>query len=160
MRKILANLFEWYKRNYEINLYIVAGLFIWQLVHLFWMTTNVALFRLLGHEFWNVGAFGNILISVVNYTEIPAIILASLFYISELRKELKWGSVVFLILLNSQWLHLFWITDEIIVAQLTGSAVVTMPLWLSWFAIMLDYLELPVMYDTIKRVVKSLQKTV
>lgn len=147
--------FAWYKRNEKINLYVVAVLFTWQLVHLFWLTTNVVGFRLFGQEFWNVGNVGNLIISIVDYTEIPALILTSVFYIHELQKEFKWRSVLFLILLNSQWIHLFWITDEIVVAQFTGTALVVMPIWLSWTAILIDYLELPVIYDTVKKALKS-----
>src|SRR6185436_16800325 len=106
---IFSKFFAWYKRNYKLNLYITAGLFIWQLVHLYWMTTDVIGLRLLGYELWDVGKLGNLLISIVDYTEIPALILTSIFYIHELKKEFRWKSIVFLILLNSQWLHLFWI---------------------------------------------------
>jgi hypothetical protein len=150
--------FAWYKRNYKANLYLVAFLFIWQLVHLYWLTVDVVFARLHGHGLWDIGSFGNILISLVDYTEIPAIILASLFYIHDLRKKFSWKSLTLLIFLNTQWLHLFWITDEIVVAQLTGTAAVGLPIWLSWTAIMIDYLELPVMYDTMKRVFASLRK--
>jgi hypothetical protein len=156
MREIFQKFFDWYRRNYETNLYIAAGLFVWQLVHLYWMATDIIMLRLYGHEFWHVGTFGNIFISLVDYTEIPAIILTSIFYISELRREWNWRSVVFLVLINSQWLHLFWITDEVVVAQFTGAAAVVLPVWLSWFAILIDYLELPVIYDTLKKALYSI----
>ena len=156
MIKILNNFFAWYRKKYKINLYVTAGLFVWQLVHLYWMATDVIGLRLFHHEFWHVGKFGNIFISLVDYTEIPALILTSIFYITELEKEFKWKSVLFLILLNSQWLHLFWITDEVVVAQFTGSVAVMIPAWLSWTAILIDYLELPVIYDTLKRTIISL----
>ena len=159
-RTIALKFFAWYKRNYKLNLYITAGLFVWQLVHLYWMTTNVVGFRLFGHEFWNVGQTGNFLISIVDYTEIPAIILASIFYIHELQKKFSWKSIIFLILINSQWLHLFWITDEIVYAQFTGTALILLPVWLSWTAILIDYLELPVIYDTVKKAILSLRKVV
>ena len=154
-----SKFFLWYKKNYKLNLYITAGLFVWQLVHLYWMTTNIIGLRLFGYEFWNIGKIGNIFISFVDYTEIPALILTSLFYVNELQKEFRWKSILFLILLNSQWLHLFWITDEVLVAQFTGTAAILLPIWLSWFAILIDYLELPVIYDTIKKVVLSLRKS-
>ncbi|HEV7424039.1 MAG TPA: hypothetical protein VGO21_02500 [Candidatus Paceibacterota bacterium] len=160
MKKIFLNFFAWYKRNYKLNLYITASLFVWQLVHLYWMTTDVVGLRLFGHEFWQVGKFGNLFISLVDYTEIPALILTSIFYINELQKEFKWKNVLFLVLLNSQWMHLFWITDEVVVAQFTGAAAVALPAWLSWCGILIDYLELPVMYDTFKKVIVSLRKPV
>ncbi len=158
MQKILKNFFAWYKRNYKINLYITAGLLVWQLVHLYWLSVDVVFFRLHGHELWDVGKTGAILISLVDYTEIPALILGSLLYISELKEKFRWKSLLFLIFLNIQWLHLFWITDEIVVEQLTGAAFIALPVWLSWMAILIDYLELPVIYDTVKKSIKSLQK--
>ncbi len=159
LKKLFANFFLWYKRNYEANLYLVAFLFLWQLVHLYWLAVDVVFARLHGQGLWQVGSLGNILISLVDYTEIPALILGSVFYLNELHKKFKWSSLLFLIFLNSQWLHLFWITDEIVVAQFTGAAAVVLPVWLSWLAIMIDYLELPVMYDTIKKTIISLRKT-
>lgn len=157
MREHFQNFFVWYKRNYKINLYIMALLFIWQLVHLYWMATDVVGLRLFGHEFWHVGKIGNIIISLVDYTEVPALILGSIFYINELQKEFRWKSIFFLTLLNSQWLHLFWITDEIVLEQFTGTVSVVLPIWLSWVGIMIDYLELPVIYDTVKKAIYSLR---
>jgi len=154
---MLNKFWEWYQRNYKLNLYITAGLFIWQLVHLYWLSTDVIALRLFGYELWNVGKIGNFVISIVDYTEIPALILTSIFYIHELQKKFSWKSIIFLILLNSQWLHLFWITDEVVVAQFTGSAPIMLPIWLSWLAIMIDYLELPVIYDTVKKAIISLR---
>ena len=155
MSELLKKFFAWYRRNYKFNLYLMAGLFVWQLVHLYWMGTDIIMLRLFGHEFWHVGKIGNIFIALVDYTEIPALILSSIFYISELQKKFEWKSVLFLILLNSQWLHLFWITDEVVVAQFTGTAAVILPVWFSWFAILIDYLEVPVIYDTLKKALKS-----
>ena len=157
---MLNNFWKWYQENYKLNLYITAGLFVWQLVHLYWLTMDVIGLRLFGYELWNVGKAGNLLISIVDYTEIPALILTSVFYINELKKEFSWKSVLFLILLNSQWLHLFWITDEIVVAQFTGAAAIALPVWLSWLAILIDYLELPVIYDTLKKATKSVLSSV
>ena len=157
MRKLFQILSAWYKRNYKLNLYIVAFLFVWQLVHLFWLSADVVGLRIFGHELWNVGKMGDIFIALVDYTEIPALILGSIFYLAEFKRESKWKSVLFLIFLNSQWLHLFWITDEVVVAQFTGAATIALPLWLSWCAILIDYLELPVIYDTLKKAILSLR---
>ncbi len=156
MQKILENFFAWYKRNYRINLYITAGLFIWQLFHLYWLTADVVMLRLINQSYFELTGIWEILMALVDYTEIPAIILVSVFYIQELQHKFTWKSLLYLLLINSQWLHLFWITDEVVVAQFTGTAFVAMPIWLSWMAIMIDYLELPVIYDTIKKAVLSL----
>ena len=61
---------------------------------------------------------------------------------------------LFLLLLNSQWLHLFWITDEIVLETFTGQALFPIPVWLAWIAISIDYLELPVMYDTVTKTLR------
>ena len=152
---------EWYEKNYRIIAPITAILFSLQLAHLYWMTTNIALFRAFGHPFWDPGHFWNTVIALVDYTEIPAIITSSIFYIHQFRMDIeqRWRSVLFLLLINSQWIHLFWITDEVIYEQIAGTALVLMPVWLSWIAISIDYLELPVMYDTIKKSIISLRKT-
>jgi hypothetical protein len=50
---------------------------------------------------------------------------------------------------------MFWITDEFVVATLASSAPL-MPAWLAWIAILIDYLELPVMWDTVLRFSKAL----
>ncbi|MEK7585984.1 MAG: hypothetical protein AAB477_01980 [Patescibacteria group bacterium] len=122
------------------------------------MTTDIVMFRLFGHMFFPISHFWQLMIALADYTEIPAIITASILYIHNLRSGFNWRSVLFLFLINSQWLHLFWITDEIIYAQFTGTALVVLPVWLSWIAISIDYLELPVMYDTIVKSIKSLRK--
>lgn len=136
--------------------------FLLQLFHLYWMTTDIVFFRAFGHPFWNPGHFWNTIIALVDYTEIPAIITSTVFYIHQYKKaeEKKWRSILFLFLINSQWIHLFWITDEIIYEQIAGTSLVVMPVWLSWIAISIDYLELSVMYDTIKKAIISLRKPV
>ncbi len=154
---IVKKFFGWYNNNYELNLRLATLLFILQIVHLIWLTSNVVAFRLSGaHWFppeldWVVAA--------VDYTEIPALISVSFIYINEifLGKATK-KTWLFLLLLNSQWLHLFWITDEVVMENFMGQAVVAIPLWLAWIAISIDYLELPVMYDTIKKTI-TIKKT-
>lgn len=159
----MSNVFwKWYEEKYRIIAPLTALLFLLQLVHLYWMTTNIVFFRVFEHSFWDPSSFWNTVIALVDYTEIPAIITSSILYIHQCRedKNLKWQSIFFLFLINSQWLHLFWITDEIIYAQFTGTAFIIIPAWLSWIAISIDYLELPVMYDTIKKAILSLRKQV
>ncbi len=152
----------WYEKRYRIIAPLTALLFLLQLVHLYWMTTNIVFFRLFGHPFWDPSKFWNTVIALVDYTEIPAIITSSFFYIHQYKRDvaLRRRSIFFLFLINSQWIHLFWITDEVIYAQIAGTVAVVMPLWLSWCAILIDYLELPVMYDTIKKAIISLRKPV
>jgi hypothetical protein len=149
---------KWYESKYKIIAPITALLFVLQLVHLYWMTVDVAFVRIFGYPFWDPGKFWSTIIAFVDYTEIPAIISSTIFYIHQYRGGLKWRSILFIFLINSQWIHLFWITDEIIYTQFTGTALIVIPLWLSWCAICIDYLELPVMIDTIIKSIRVLHQ--
>lgn len=113
-------------------------------------------FRLFGESYFNLTGVWQVFIIVVDYTEIPALILTSLVYINEFREGKKVKSLIYLFLLNVQWIHLFWITDEVVLEQFTGVAPILLPVWLSWLAIGIDYLELPVILDTSKKFVLSL----
>ncbi len=154
---MLNRFWNWYQQKYNVIVPITAGLFLLQIVHLYWMTTNIAFFRLFGHPFWNPNNFWNSVIAVVDYTEVPAIITSTIFYIHQFRQGNRVRSILFLFLINSQWLHLFWITDEIVYAMITGTILIPLPMWLSWFAIFVDYLELPVIFDTIRKSIRLLR---
>jgi len=149
---------QWYEKYYSIIAPLTAIVFLLQIVHLYWMTTDIVFFRLFGYPFWDPGQFWTTIIVLVDYTEIPAIISTSILYIHQYHQNTgkRWRSILFLFLINSQWIHLFWITDEIIYEQIVGTTLISMPIWLSWIAIVIDYLELPVIYDTIKKAIVSL----
>ncbi len=150
---MIKHFFNWYNRNYQFNLRFAAILFILQIVHLLWLTRNVVIFRLFGVILFPSEL--NWLLAVVDYTEIPAIIGVSLIYVNDLLIGKGSGKTwLYLILLNTQWLHLLWITDEIVLQIFTGYTPITIPIWLAWVAILIDYLELPVMWDTIKKVLE------
>jgi hypothetical protein len=138
----------WYERHYSVILWGTTLLFLLQVIHLYWLGTHVIVHRLLGFGLWDPSKLLQYLIIAVDYTEIPALISTSVLYIYELQKKFSWKSVAFLVMLNSQWLHLFWITDEFVVNQFAGRADSVLPVWLAWVAILIDYLELPVMIDT------------
>jgi hypothetical protein len=96
-------------------------------------------------------------ILLVDYTEIPALMAVSLVYVNELRSGFSWRPLLFLAFLNSQWLHIFWITDQYVSNELAGRAAVSsLPGWLAWVAILIDYLELPVIYDTFRRAARAM----
>ncbi|MCH7641242.1 hypothetical protein IID22_03535 [Patescibacteria group bacterium] len=79
-------------------------------------------------------------------------------YLNVLRKKFNFVSTLFLVLINSQWLHIFWITDAFVLDSLTGGETRTiLPFWLAWVAIFIDYLELPVIFDTLKKFFNSLK---
>jgi hypothetical protein len=149
----------WYERNYRLNVCVASVLFLLQLVHLYWLGAEPISVRLVDESFFSPSGLLQYLIVFVDYTEIPALIAVSLLYVNELRRGFSWGPLLFLLLLNSQWLHIFWITDEYVSSELAGDAAGTssMPAWLAWVAILIDYLELPVIYDTLKRLTLAIR---
>lgn len=147
-----------YEKHYRLFAGATAGLFLLQLLHLYWLTTHVVIFRLFNNSLFDPSPFWQFLIIVVDYTEIPAIVSTSLLYVYALKQKWNKRDLILLILLNSQWLHLFWISDEFVVKSLRhqiGSTI--LPFWLAWAAIIVDYLELPVMYDTLKKFFSALK---
>ena len=146
----IAKFWSWYERNYTFNLGVAVFLLSLQIIHLYWLTADVVFFRIFGESFFEIDGLFKILIIFIDYLEIPALVSGSLIYINALRKNKSIKNLLFLIFLNSQWLHIFWITDEFVVEELTQGGVVW-PVWLVWMAIVIDYFELPVIYDSSKR---------
>jgi len=157
MRTAWQGFWAWYERHYALNVAIALGLFVVQLVHLYWLTTNVVALRLFDESLFTPSDVVEYVILLVDYTEIPALLSVSLIYVNDLRKD-GWAlqPVLFLLFLNSQWLHIFWITDEFVVNEFAGQAAQSsLPAWLAWVAILIDYLELPVIWDTVRRFVAA-----
>ena len=95
----------------------------------------------------------------MDYTEIPALITTGLIYVNELRKGYRLSSLIYLLLLATQILHIFCITDEFIMDSFVQVARQTvLPVWLAWVAILIDYLEVPVMIDTSRRLMAALKR--
>jgi hypothetical protein len=161
MKSFLDRFWKWYEKHKTLNIGIASLLFTLQLVHLYWLTTDVVVVKLFEKSLYNHGlraGISSFLILIVDYLEIPAIITTSLLYLNELRKNFDYKSLLFLFFINSQWLHIFWITDEFVLEHiLTHKGGTTLPVWLAWFAILIDYLELPVIYDTLKKFYLSLR---
>ncbi|RJQ29889.1 hypothetical protein C4571_00525 [Candidatus Parcubacteria bacterium] len=157
LQALAVRFWAWYNKFYALNLTIAAGLFLLQIVHLYWLTTDVVLFRIFGESFFfSQNPVGRLLLILVDYTEIPALITTSLVYINSIRGRGKnVRDILYLLFINAQWFHIFWITDEVVVEIFgrTGAFPRWHPL-VAWAAIVIDYLELPVIYDTIKRVLK------
>ena len=147
---MLERFWGWYERTLPAQTAIVAILFIWQLAHLYWLTTDVVIPKLFGFSLFPDSPLGRLLVIVADYAEVPALISASLYYVNELRKQFRWRSIGYLVLVNSQWLHLFWITDTFVIHAFAGHPI-GLPVWLAWLAIGIDYLELPIIYDTLKK---------
>ncbi len=151
IRDAIRDFWGWYERHYILNIGIAAGLFLLQLVHLVWLTGQPLADMVTGSPLFDIGAPLRWVIVLVDYTELPALVSVSLLYVNDLRKggaALK--PILYLVFLNSQWLHIFWITDEFVVAAGDGEST-SLPAWLASVALLIDYLELPVIYDTVKR---------
>jgi hypothetical protein len=149
----------WYERHYLLNVSIAACLFLLQILHLAWLGADVIALRLVDRSYWDPSAAVQWAIWVVDYTEIPVLVSVSLVYLNELRKGWSVRPLLFLVFLNSQWLHIFWITDEFVVTAFNGQeAASSLPGWVAWAAILIDYLELPVIVDTLRRFVIALRE--
>ena len=156
--KLLDKFWIWYERHYTINVTVAAILFALQLFHLYWLTTHVVIHRIFGISLWDPTTLLQNILILVDYTEIPALLTTSLVYIHSLRNKFNWKSIWFLFFLNSQWLNIFWIKDEFVIEQFTGNSAVILPFWLTWIAIMIDYLELPVIFETLRKAFNTLKK--
>ena len=148
---------NWYKRNLFLNQAIVALLFGWQILHLYWLSANVLADRLLGYPFFNPDGLYHFFLIIADYFEIPALLSGTLLYLNSLKEGSVKKNLTFILLINSQWLHLFWITDEFVIEHFRGEHQY-FPEWLAWLAIFIDYLELPVIYDTFKNFLSALFK--
>jgi hypothetical protein len=156
VRDLWRDFWDWYEANYRLNVTVAAILFCFQIIHLVWLFGEVVWTKLTGTPLFSLsGPFETALI-LVDYTEVPALISVSLVYINEIRQgEHRRRSILFLILLNSQWLHLFWITDEFVLQQFAGAEGVGIPGWLAWVAILIDYAEVPVIVDTVTKMIAA-----
>ena len=159
LKQLSQDFWGWYERNYGLNIGISAILFSLQLIHLFWLTTDVVALRLLGESLFNPSGIAELIIVLVDYLEVPTLLSVSLIYINELRVKWNTKSVIYLVFLNSQWLHILWITDEIVITMFTGAKPLSiLPLTVVWIAILIDYLELPVIFDTLQRFYRTVRQ--
>lgn len=150
----------WYDRHYVLNVSVAFGLFLLQIVHLGWLGGDVIAARLLGAPLFEFPTLWQFLIILVDYTEIPAIFSISLVYIDAIRRGQRATPFLMLFLLHTQWLHIFWITDEFVVNALVDARAhsTVLPAFLAWVAILIDYLELPVITDTALRLSKAIKE--
>lgn len=153
MENLSNKFWDWYQRHYTIHVSIAAFLFALQLFHLFWLFTDVVLFKLTGQSYFPFEQTWGKISIFFDYTEVPAIITTTFVYLSQLRQRFNYKSLFYIIMINSQWLHIFWITDEYVVETFSGSQFFHWAGILAWVAILIDFLELPVIYDTIKQTI-------
>jgi hypothetical protein len=153
---MLSKFWDWYNKNYKLTIGLTAGLFLLQIVHLIWLFGEVIWMKITGHPLFVFTGIWEKIIILVDYTEIPALVSSSLVYLNDLRSKWKIKSLLYFFFLNSQWLHILWITDEFVVNTFTNT--ITLPVWLAWVAILIDYLEVPVIFDILRKFFISLKK--
>ena len=159
MKKYWEKFWAWYDRHFYLNLAVTTILFLFQLTHLYWLFTDIILLRLTGHSYFHISRTIGYLIVAVDYIEIPVMVSAIILYISLLRKQFSWKNLWLLVFLNIHWLHLFWITDDIVVQTLNQQKGLFH--WtgiIAWFAILIDYLEIPIMIDTVRMLYQETKK--
>lgn len=149
---------DWYQRHYLLNLSVSTALFAVQLFHLYWLFTDVILLKLTGSSFFAFDEIWGIVSTVLDYSEIPAIISTSILYVHLLRQNFSKKNLFYLLFINIQWIHILWITDEIVIEKFANQFDLFH--WanaVAWVAIMIDYLELPVIWDTTKRLYREIK---
>jgi hypothetical protein len=157
---VFKKFINFYLRYQNISLKISFILISLQLLHLYWLTTDVVIYRLTGIDYF-VGLSDFILLFIIiDYIEIPALVSGIIYYFFAItfdknEKEKRIKNTILLILLSIQSIHIFWITDEVVYSTFVGSDLIYMPEYFAWIAILIDYLELPVIYDLLKRIVRK-----
>jgi hypothetical protein len=156
MTVAIQKLLDFWTRYENLNLRITLILISLQILHLYWLTADVVLQRISGQSYLGLPKELLPLFIIVDYIEIPALVSGITFYLFRIFKgePNPRKDVIFLILLAIQVVHIFWITDEIVYESLLGNDLVTIPLYLTWIAILIDYLEIPVMIDLFHKTFK------
>jgi hypothetical protein len=152
----------WFWQRYEnLNLKIAFVLISLQLVHLYWLTADVVIQRITQKSALAVphGSPLFIFFIIIDYIEIPALVAGLTYYALSIYKHEK-GSIknsLLLVMLAIQVFHIFWITDDVVYNTFFGSSsAVEIPYYAAWVAILIDYLELPVIADLFyKTIVKG-----
>ena len=154
---LIEKFVNFYHRYENLNLKITFFLISLQILHLYWLTTDVVLQKIFGESFFIAPDNLLPLFVVIDYIEIPALISGLIFYSYNIRRDKSSAkkSYLFLGLLGVQVIHIFWITDEVVYSSFFKSSLLEFPYLLSWIAILIDYLEIPVMVDLFYRVIKK-----
>lgn len=149
---ILRKIADFYRKYEDLGLKITFALIALQIIHLYWLTTDVVLARSLGESFFAFPQVPQPLFVAIDYLEIPALFSGIVFYgLAIYNNKNSRRSSLFLILLAVQIFHIFWITDEVLYEILFSTIPIAIPAALAWVAISIDYLELPVMADLFYR---------
>ena len=161
MSNALQKLVRFWQRYENLSLKIAFVLISLQLVHLYWLTADVVVKRITGESALGLQLNGLLLafFIVIDYIEIPALAAGLTYYALSLYRHQKSSTknALLLAMLAVQVFHIFWITDEVVYEAFFGSSnAVEIPYYAAWIAILIDYLELPVIGDLFyKTIVKG-----
>lgn len=149
MSVAIQKILDFWTKYESLNLKITFILISLQILHLYWLTADVVLQRIAGESYLGLPRILLPLFIVIDYVEIPALVSGITFYLFSIFKRGSHSrkNVVFLLLLAIQVVHIFWITDEVVYESLLDNDLVIFPVYAAWIAILIDYLEIPVMVD-------------
>ncbi len=157
MSVVIHRILNFWTKYENVDLKITCILISLQLLHLYWLTTDVVLHRITGQSYLGLPPELLPLFIVVDYIEVPALVSGITFYLfSILKHEAHFRkNIIFLILLAIQIIHIFWITDEVLYESLLDDDLVKFPIYPAWTAILIDYMEVPVMIDLFYKIFKA-----
>ena len=159
MSSTVQKLVGFWHRYENLNLRIAFALISLQLIHLYWLTADVVIQRITGESVLGVpqGSPLFIFFIIIDYVEIPALIAGLTYYALGVYNHEKNSTknILLLAMLAIQVFHIFWITDEVVYDSFFGapSDAVEIPYYAAWVAILIDYLELPVIVDLFYRTI-------
>ena len=159
MSSTVQKLVGFWHRYENLNLKIAFVLISLQLIHLYWLTADVVIQRITGESVLGVqqGSPLFIFFIIIDYVEIPALIAGLTYYSLSIYKHEKRATknVLLLSMVAIQVFHIFWITDDVVYDSFFGSpsGSVEIPYYAAWVAILIDYLELPVIFDLFYRTI-------
>jgi hypothetical protein len=159
MSSTVRKLVGFWHRYENLNLKIAFVLISLQLIHLYWLTADVVIQRITGESVLGVpqGSPLFIFFIIIDYVEIPALAAGLTYYALSIYKHEKNSikNILLLSMLAIQVFHIFWITDEVVYESFFGSpsGSIEIPYYAVWVAILIDYLELPVIFDLFYRTI-------
>ena len=159
MSSTVQKLVGFWHRYENLNLKIAFVLISLQLIHLYWLTADVVIQRITGESVLAVqrGSPLFVFFIIIDYVEIPALVAGLTYYALSIYNHEKGATknVLLLSMLAVQVFHIFWITDEVVYDGFFGSSsdAVEVPYYAAWIAILVDYLELPVIVDLFYRTI-------
>ena len=143
---------DWLDRHYLAALVVTTVAFLLQIFHLYWLFAAVIMEKLTGQSWFSFPKDLNFVYVVADYLEVPALISTSILYLNNFRRDRTFKAIFYVVLLNTQWLHLFWITDNFVVQSFSDNGMFSWNAWVAWVAILIDYLEVPVIIEMLKQI--------